>query len=83
MQNSTKEKTKFEKQLSVIYRYQQGDKSVEEEMFTLFDDLIKKIARKYDGNQISKDELIQAGKRGLWNGIKKYDAVKNNNPECI
>lgn len=81
MQNSTNEKNKFEKQLSVIYRYQQGDKSVEEEMFTLFDDLIKKIARKYDGNQISKDELVQAGKRGLWNGIKKYDAVKNNNPE--
>ena len=74
-------KDMYREQISLIERYKQGDKSVEESLFLLFEGLIKKIAKQYEGSNVSKDDLLQAGNIGLLEGIRTYEASLCDNPE--
>lgn len=74
-------KDMYREQISLIERYKQGDKSAGELLFLLFEALIKKIAKQYEGGNVSKEELLQAGNIGLLEGIRTYDVSRCDNPE--
>lgn len=74
-------KDTYREQISIIERYKQGDKSVEQQLFLLYEGLIKKIAKKYKCSSVSEDDLLQAGNFGLLKGIEKFDASLCDNPE--